>query len=100
VKCGQAVGDSGSDRDGGRCGHRDGLAYDSRNPSPSPVEVCKVFEVETLGLDFGLCLRSLVTGFRSLMGLQEVGFVKFRRTGFVAGWRRAVRAGRECPLIA
>jgi hypothetical protein len=54
VKRGKAVrsgGLRGGDRDGGRGGHRDGLAYDSRTPPPPPAKVHKVFEVDTLGLD-------------------------------------------------
>ena len=70
VKGGQAVrGGScrGGDRDGGRGGHRDGLANDSCTPPPPPVKVCKVLEVDTLGLDFGLCLWGLL-GFPFLDG--------------------------------
>ncbi len=54
VKRGQPVRNglsSGGDRDGGRGGHRDRLAYDSCTPPPPPAKVCKVFEVDTLGLD-------------------------------------------------
>lgn len=71
VKRGQALGGCGlrsSYRDGGRRGHRDGLAYDSRTPPPPPAQVRKVFEVDTLGLDFGLSLRSTGKGFPFLDG--------------------------------
>jgi hypothetical protein len=56
VKRGQAIRDGlggGSDRDGERGGHRDGLANDSRTPPTPPAKVCKVFETDTLSLDFG-----------------------------------------------
>jgi hypothetical protein len=70
VKRGQTVRGwlcGGSDRDWGRGGHRDGLAYDSCTPPPPPAKVCKVFEVDTLRLDFGLSLRGLARSFRSLV---------------------------------